>query len=421
MSNIAICFSQWLIDYNATKIICMYESLAKVLCDNGNNVYILNMNLVITYNKNARAVRALKKFNPDLIISFNNYKPVGIDKIVDCPIVVWDADCVDYFYDQHNLKKSIERYHFFTCSKNWINDYINFGAKKNRIFYIPPSTLLKPMDVKQDKKISIIASKFDYPCSLKHKMAEDSFRKSALNIYKDAFFSDKNCIQEQQIFEREDHFKDKFDNFELWAITDLRNLLLANLIDLDLSIYGVNWERIFNSFPMLMACYKPDPIFSLNDNQYIYNSSKVCININHPQTRGYAYSWRVMDIMATNGCLVSSPSIDLKESTRGFVDIPFFDNQFDARALCLKILNENNFRNDIVAASQEYIRCKGNMYDRISLIEKIVGIRLLDKDVSPGDISYFYFKNYKKSRSSIIKFKTILLKKYELLFRFHRV
>jgi hypothetical protein len=91
----------------------------KILCDpwNGNNVSI-------SKNVDSEAELKLKKFKPDLIISFNNSKPSFVEKF-DCPIVIAEADIAQYFSHQNLIKKNVDRYHFFYFTNNGKNQIIN--------------------------------------------------------------------------------------------------------------------------------------------------------------------------------------------------------------------------------------------------------------------------------------------------------
>ena len=99
--------------------------------------------------------------------------------------------------------------------------------------------------------------------------------------------------------------------------------------------------------------YNPRLLYTLKHNQDAYNSAKIGININHLQARS-GFSWRVCDIMASNACLVSEyrPNFD-----KYFADIglPYFDNPYDARTICKQLLTDENYRLDLVRASQQVI------------------------------------------------------------------
>lgn len=90
----------------------------------------------------------------------------------------------------------------------------------------------------------------------------------------------------------------------------------------------------------LMSAFDETPKFSIKHNQDIYNESKICLSISHPQTRGYAFPWRIYDIMATNGMLISSRSDLLNEFTKGIVKIPMYESPYEARELCIKYLKK---------------------------------------------------------------------------------
>jgi hypothetical protein len=103
----------------------------KLLCDpwNGYNVHISN-------DKNNLAELKLKKFKPDLIISFNNSKPSFVEKF-DCPIVIAEADTAQYFSGKNLLKNNVDIFHFFYFTKNGSNEIANdFNVSKKKIFFL---------------------------------------------------------------------------------------------------------------------------------------------------------------------------------------------------------------------------------------------------------------------------------------------
>ena len=106
-----------------------YEGLISALRENGNNVMeiITNDFLNRAWNgsnelrpeiQSERLMGDILRFQPDLIISFNNSSIKGLEKSVDCPIAIWDADHFYHFNDLDELRANINRYIFFCSQKS---------------------------------------------------------------------------------------------------------------------------------------------------------------------------------------------------------------------------------------------------------------------------------------------------------------
>lgn len=100
----------------------------------------------------------------------------------------------------------------------------------------------------------------------------------------------------------------------------------------------------------------------------------------HPQAQGKGFSWRCLDIMASNAAIVSSTSTELRGATKGYVDLPMFDSPGEVRDICQKLLQDEGYRREIVSGSQRYVDEKGRWIDRIRKMEGILGISLVLKE-----------------------------------------
>jgi spore maturation protein CgeB len=386
MANIIISFCQFQINSDSKNIVCYYEQLIKVLTDNGNNIFVINVSFFLNKYK-AHLKKQIDEFNPDLIIAFNNQKPDFLDDDYECPIIIYDADSIELFNDVAKMKENIDRYYFFSICKEWTKNYLALGAKKEKVFFIPPATILKPLPIKYDKNIAIIASYFNNCKSLADEYDKyDDIKCDVLEVYKKYLADNSSNSIIEYIYKTPEFIRlsQKLSKFAIWGIFDNREYILNNILDLGLTIYGANWENVKQTNPMLFATVKKENAYTIAHNEEIYNSSKLCINIQHPQTKGFGYSWRCMDIMATNGCLVSSPASELKEQTKDFVDIPFFKNQFDVRDVCKKLLDNENMRRDIVLGCQEYVKNHHELYDRFTLIQQILSVPHENRSVNGG-------------------------------------
>ena len=98
----------------------------------------------------------------------------------------------------------------------------------------------------------------------------------------------------------------EYNDFDIVNIFDYRSYVLSSVLDLGLSLYGVDWRAGEDNNIALMSAFDDIPKFSLKHNQDVYNVPKFCLRISHPQTRGYAFSWRVLELMASNRLLMRS-------------------------------------------------------------------------------------------------------------------
>jgi len=146
--------------------------------------------------------------------------------------------------------------------------------------------------------------------------------------------------------------------------------------DLGLELYGdEGWLGLSATLPSLAARYVKKKMYTAKHNQDLYNRSKICININHSQSV-HGMPWRIFDIMATGGCLVSAFSTAIRDELKKHVNIPMFNNHYEARELCRKLLKDNIWRKEIVAASNEYVDTYARWPMRFKQIEEIFGIKL---------------------------------------------
>lgn len=368
-------------DYN--NVVCYYESFAKELEKYGNKVLLLNKGQFsddyfqpIVHNEEY-LVEKIKNFNPDLIVAFNNQVFGGLLENTNCPVLLFDADASYLFSSKKCIKQYIDRYYMITQSKDWENSYSQLGFPKDKVCTIHIATSLKNENKLQDKNISFIGTKFIGSLSPNVK---NLINNNGLNVYKMLmeFWQTKNFNYEELMQKYCSDFE--YNDFDIAYIFDYRSYVLSSILDLGLKLYGVNWKMGEDNNIALMSAFDETPKFSIKHNQDIYNESKICLSISHPQTRGYAFPWRIYDIMATNGMLISSRSDLLNEFTKGIVKIPMYESPYEARELCIKYLKEDNLRKDIVAASNEFIEKFGRWKDNFEKIESLVGVKLINEE-----------------------------------------
>lgn len=382
MARILVSFWQPLIGDSSDNIICYYESFAEELKKFGNEVLILNRILFTdayfrSYAKEHEdfLVEEVRKFNPDLIIAFNNQIFECILENTNCPVGLFDADSSYLFSSKDCISKYIERYFMVTHYENWENVYSEMGFSLEKICTIKIATSCRREEKEKNKNISFIGTKFLQTVS---ENIRNYLTENKPNIYKmlKKHWSSGSYDYEELLKEFcPDLTCTKHD---IAQIFDWRNYVLSSLLDLGLNLYGVGWRDGEDNNIALMSAYDSTPKFSLKHNQDVYNESKICLSISHPQTRGYAFPWRVYDIMATSGMLISSYSSLLKEQTKDFVDIPMYNSPYDARDLCKKYLKEANMREDIVCACNDFIEKHGRWESNFRELETFFRVKLIN-------------------------------------------
>lgn len=378
---------------------CFYESFIMELKKLGNDVvYSFHDNFGYPFNEPAspQFIQDLKNFNPDLIILFNN-KFHDLSADFDCPIVVYEVDSFLYYANKQKLKNNPDRYKFMVPQLDSIN-ILNeeLGVKKENICYVPFFTSINAEEIPQTTNISFIGSKFDafytdsaYTLFMKTAPSEQEisqFKQVEECIKADPYISKEKIIEKLSLTSGKVINNLYIENIIMIVSNKRRIQTLSQIVDLGLDLYGTpNWATDLIYEPDLTLSYKNKKVYSIKHNQDIYNGSKICININHLQaTTGF--SWRVCDIMASNGCLVSEYKPDIDRLFPN-VPIPTFNNRYEARELCIKLLNDENMRKDIVAQCQEVIDKKYRFSHLLKSMEDFLGINLHNNLIKDAPLS----------------------------------
>ncbi len=397
MSKILVCLSN-AIDINSEyKPVCFYEQLISELERVGNDVLLFipnkfNLSCFFSENnlKNNIDEEKLKKdintFNPDFVITFNNACYHDILNITNCPIIIWNSDFTWLWNQKELVKQHVERYHFFCFTHAGVQDIENTFShvKSTQIHVVSPATSLRKENLVQDKNISFIGSSFDIPHDYATFISnlENDDRLKLREIFK--LINENYTITNEKLEEKigevaySTAYK-AFKNYDRHYFfgAEKRFNHVNNLLDLGLVLYGLGWEQYANIAPSLVLAFDKQRVYSAKHNQDIYNSSKLCLNSSHPQAHD-GIPWRVLDIMATNGCLFTEKSSAIQNLYNGF-KIPMFTTPFEGRDLASKLLLEKNWRNDIVSKSQEIIEKEHTWEKRFIEIQQILGINLFSK------------------------------------------
>ncbi len=412
---------------NSKKLPCFYEGLVNALVRNGNEVMLMITNQLMdnswSSNRSSSAIdtkklsKEITNFNPDFVIACNNSLYEFLPKLVSCPIAIYGTDSPALFVDKELLKRNAERYHFLMASDDFIpmaKEY--FGTKMKSLNVLHFATDFCSKKIEQNKNISFIGTDFSFSSSPFKKVFAKKFNdedKEDFKIFLKSFR--KNVLLEPQR-----HLEDlgisssairKISHADFLNLisSNFRIQVLQSVADLGLAVYGSNsWIDTCNSSVDLALSYSDLEVSSVSDNQNIYNSSKISINISHAQA-GRAFSWRVRDIMACNSVLVSDPREDLVTQFGKYVKIPTYETPYEARQICQKLLQDDVWRREIIVGSQLAIEEGHRFKHRLKDLEEMVGVELICKN--RGSLIEMGFFNYPIADSIAEKSKNSLFKK----------
>jgi|LakMenE18May11ns_1017448.scaffolds.fasta_scaffold9867596_2 hypothetical protein len=332
---------------------------------NGYNIPFSNKLATDTINK-------IKKFNPDLIISFNNSIINNIDKYVDCPIVIAEADRWMYFSNKPEIKKNVNRYHFFYFTKFGEKDFIeNFGANKKKIFNIPLATNITNKSLIKKNNINFIGSLYD--ADFAQNKIEINNAKYRLNI-------------------------------------------LDGLKELDPIIYT---NYIPPSYKSLKGFISTKLVYKKNDVEEIFNQSLISLNISHLQARNVGFSWRLLDIMASNSLLITETNFITKNLYK-MSSKQLYQTPRDCFNKIKYFLKNKSAMTDLIFKQNEYVNRYARWNDKIKKIEEIFNLKV-NNNKNNNRLSYHSdFKkitiNKKKKFDNYILLFAYLFAKIKLLF-----
>lgn len=397
--------------FNKEAIPCFYEGFIKGLQKNGNEVFAY---ISKEFNKNFDVIpdellAQIKDFNPDIIFLFNNAF-YDISSYFECPILIYEVDSPLFYSNKENLKQNITRYKFIVAQRESVEILKSeFNVLEKNILIAPFFSEVQNEAVEKKQNISFIGTKFitspeltPYAKFISQNPNENEIRKykKLLETFmQEPFLSDEKLFDKLNV--KSEKIKNNFRTKDIiFYISDYnRTKTLSCVSDLGLKIYGTKgWINNNYNEPYLILNYDKTPIYTIQNNQDIYNSSKIGININHLQAKE-GFSWRVCDIMASGACLVSEYKPDL-DKYFSKLNLPTFKTPYEARALCKNLLKNENERLDIVGACNEIIDKNFRFKNVKDLIEDFFNISLsgtensvkfiVDSSVTKPDIKLKY-------------------------------
>ena len=389
MANILISYFS---DYGEA----MYDAITEVLLKNGNNVFRFNINNPVvsitkwggeSLIKTKELLEKIKDFKPDIVFNFNNCLPQNCYGILDekCKICAIDADAPEVaFWNKEMIKKHLGQILFLglqSYSKTMYERYLDIKLSDKNYLYFPPATIVKNEELNQDKNISFIGSNF-YPLGIP--MGEDFFSQDGVELY-NAF--EKNYFltldEAKKICKHTSNVEWLHENVRWCYAGQDRLRYMQQLTDLGFTFYGMRcWNRIAYYDFEIARCFDPTPKTTIEENQWVYNTSKISVNFSHPLAKS-SFSWRVMDIMASNSCLLMEDKPDWRDLfekylSKDVLDTIIYKDRFDMREKAKKLLADNNLRQKCVKELNNAIEQNGRWEIRFKSLEKFLNIPLLN-------------------------------------------
>lgn len=368
-----------------------YEGLMNALVRNGNDVYYMIVNeFVQSYNSRLNQISSLlnqskldeyvKEQDFDLVIAFNNALYDGYIQQSNIPYVVWGVDPLSVYADKEKLKHDQKRYIFAgNCEDDYCNIKDYFGPSKLEILRF--ATDIHTEKVKQDYPISFVGTlwKSSEKELLRKGMSPSELKKIIELLRLNTNFTVDEIKRRLHIQHTLLEETSIFGLLQGIATTD-RVAVLSALTDLGLHAYGMSeiWQNLADTNLALACAYDSKSIYDLRSTQDLFNRSKISFNMSHIHARGEGFSFRVMDSMASNACLVTDYKLCYKRLFGKYVDLPTFEygNPQDARKVCEYLLNHEDERADIVKASQKAINAEYRFEHRFKQIESIANVKL---------------------------------------------
>lgn len=365
-----------------------YESFVNGLKDAGNEVLCFQTKIVSGHTRCEGEIpqelaEMLRVFCPDLCIFFNN-NFWDVSKVVECPIVIYDVDSPLEWQNKEAIAENLGRY-LFVYNQSQGKEALDetFHPEEKQSCYIPFfSELRHDSSVEFENNIVFLGTNwvwkgYNFLNSFIRQDPTKEDVKKAMEVMQEYINQPlKSAAELYYDLENAPHDRIDFGNLSRasFEISGLRRIrYLQAVADLGLEVNGYYWNiDMMNYFPELLACVRHKTIWTKEDSEKYYNSAKIAMNSNHIQAVN-GFSFRVCDILSSNACLVSEKSADL---CNFFPFVPTFETPAEAREQCIKLLNDEDLRQDIVARSHEVIDQNFRFANVLSALEELTGLCL---------------------------------------------
>ncbi len=388
MANIVITHFSAIISNGTHKSACFYDGLVKGFTEQGHNVLQVvtsnfliipwnGINKTVSQSVKEKALKDIKEFKPDLVLSFNNSSIEDLEKEIDCPIVLWDADTFAFFNDKEKIKKNTNRYHYVSFANSGISDYKkNLNIPDKNTCRIPAATEIRAKKIEKKYNISFIGNPF-FP---REAVLDFLIQNPALSAKEKDFFL-KDEVRWRKFFKNE---KVSFEEVLFCDAGSHRVKTIAPLLDLGIEIFGpTKWLNLSPYLIEILNSYNPAHVFSLEHNELVYNRSKISVNICHSQNVS-GYPWRIADILASDSVLLSDHKVDLVKDFGKEVPLQIYHSPMEAYEIAKKLLGDTQLREDIVAQQNACIEKSFRWKHRFPLLQHLTGVNLEKTQLSPG-------------------------------------
>ena len=392
-----------------------YEALAKSLSQYNDVLLLVNNDLIKYQHTSNKALdphvaeqygKCIEAFNPELIIAVNNSFCSDFKYKFDCPYLILTVDSIKALVGYPNIECNENTYVLIPAEK-MADEAMAIGFKPKKIIYSLFPTGVYAQNLPFIHDISFIGSVFTNgilePIKKKIKKRNKEELDMVISSYENdrrTKFTDRvsnELLKDINNIKSTDGFvKQYFDQIDLFCLNDIsqrfREDIISECAKFNLGLYGTkDWisqkEQIKNA-------YIKGFFYTTQHNQDIYNSSKLNFNICHKQAIG-GFSWRITDVMASNGLLVSDSSIEKTwNNLYPSIKLPFYTNKNEIYGICKKYLKEENLRKDLVSQCQEKVDLNHRFENVFEIISDSMNIRLMNyndetKTYSPQQIDNF--------------------------------
>ncbi|MFC4991191.1 glycosyltransferase family protein [Rubritalea tangerina] len=292
-----------------------------------------------------------------------------------------------------------ERYFYVStqpCGKRLFEDVIGRTlVEGSSHFYIPAATSLHAESLDVDKNLSFIASNHCQKDFIENELFYEQIGCDVYSLVKGNYFISLEELRSQIEYEVSDENLNALLGYAKGYYAGIVRMDALNaLSDLGLAIYGVRWRGRSTYFnPDVSRCYRGKPISTEEDNAWVYNTSKIAVNISHPQAIT-TFSWRVMDIMASNACLLMEKKDDwldlfgsyLSDEVKSAI---IYDDQYDMRQKAKALLSNEELRLRCVRECQHAIAQNGRWPHRFNELGVFFNLSLCNEGRGEGKYVQF--------------------------------
>ena len=337
MAKVLVAFHNGIVDEkNPGAMPAFYEAFIRGLDSAGNQVVVYSHGMFgADFGEIDEDIKnEICGFEPDICIIFNN-SFFDLAEVVDCPIIIYEVDSPLYFSNKDDIRKKPDRYLYFIFqeeSRKVLKE--DYGVNEKQMM----ESCLRELQKNSQVTVSNLIYKY--------------------NITSELVVRHLDLQQLLMMLSREKRLK-----------------VLSGVADLGLELYGTeNWDSTYYNDSKLNMAYIRKKVYSVEDNQDIYNRSKIGINVSHLQAAS-GFPWRVMDIMASNACLVTDYHAGFKRLF-GDIPIPVYESASEAYELCRQLVKDQSRRREIVLQCQETVANKYRFKHLLPKLEEYSGVTL---------------------------------------------